>query len=59
MYAQFHTECFMYRYSKQGGPEILLNCCIVLCTVVPVKSKMEISLNCVAFSEYMNFNGGK
>ena len=25
--------------------------------VVPVKSKVEISQNFVAFSEYMNFNG--
>ena len=27
--------------------------------VVPVKSKLEISQNFVAFSEYMNFNFGK
>ena len=29
---------------------------LLLSYVVPVKSKMEISQNFVAFSEYMNFN---
>ena len=29
---------------------------LLLSYVVPVKSKVKISQNCVAFSEYMNFN---
>ena len=29
---------------------------LLLSYVVPVKSKVEISQNCMAFSEYMNFN---
>ena len=29
---------------------------LAICYVVPVKSKVKISQNCVAFSDYMNFN---
>ena len=32
---------------------------LLLSYVVPVKSKVEISQNFVAFSEYMNFKGSK
>ena len=35
---------------------MLQNLHLILSYVVPVKSKVEISQNCVAFSEYMNFN---
>ena len=38
------------------GHKILQISTLLLSYVVPVKSKVEISQNCVAFSEYMNFN---
>ena len=49
-----HTGILKFMYSKTATKFCEIST-LLLSYVVPVKSKMEISQNFVAFSEYMNF----
>ena len=53
-----NTQSLKFIYSEKATKfcEIFT---LLLSYVVPVKSKVKISQNLVAFSEYMNFNGSR
>ena len=51
----FHIRFTKLLYSEKATKFCEIST-LLLFYVVPVKSKVEISQNCVAFSEYMNFN---
>ena len=50
-----HHDCFIKVRISWEGNKIFRNLHLILSYVVPVKCKVEISQNFVAFSEYMTF----
>ena len=55
-HSYFHATVFLKFIHSEKATKFCEIFTILLSYVVPVKSKMKISQNFVAFSEYMNFN---